>query len=371
MRDLGARADLGVLGLGERADLGALGELGGGPQVGEGADLGALADGGLVDVAAHDGRALADDGVGQGGVGADLGARVDGGGALELASGADEHVRGDLDGDVDPGGVGVFEGDAGLHQIGVDAVAQDLAQPGELGAVVARQDLGRVVAGDRADGAPGLAGEFEDVGEVLLALVVGGGDLPELLAQDGGVEGVGAGVDLADGELLGVGVAVLDVAQDRAVGVADDAAEAGGVVDDGGQDGGGVAGLLVGLHEPPQGVGAQQRGVAAGDDDRALEVGDGFEGDAHGVPGAQLLGLEDRLDVGGVRFEVRGHLVGGGADDHDAAVGADGLGAAEHVAEQRPPEKLVEDLGFRGFHASAKTCGQDDRRTLTAHDGPS
>src|SRR5690606_35371381 len=100
VRDLGARADLGVLGLGERADLGALGELGGGPQVGVRADLGARAEGGLVGVAAHDDGALADEGVGQGGVGADLGARVHRGGALELASGADEHVGGDLDGDV-------------------------------------------------------------------------------------------------------------------------------------------------------------------------------------------------------------------------------------------------------------------------------
>ena len=85
------------------------------------------------------------------------------------------------------------------------------------------------------DGVARLAQRGEDVAQVVLALRrCRWRGRPSASASGAGVEGVGAGVDLADRELLGVGVAGgfgLDDPLDLAVGVADDAPVGAGVVE--------------------------------------------------------------------------------------------------------------------------------------------
>ena len=94
-----------------------------------------------------------------------------------------------------------------------------------------------------------LAHQREDVAEVVLALGVVVVDPAECVSQLRGGERVGAGVHLADLELLGGGVAVglrLDDALEVAAGVADDAAVGAGLVEGRRHDCCGGAGLGVG-----------------------------------------------------------------------------------------------------------------------------
>ena len=102
-------------------------------------------------------------------------------------------MRGGVD-DVTPARIGLVEQPVVEHPAGL----------GELDAVVDALDL-HVVGGDgRADPVPGLAQDRQDVGEVLLALALSVRTLPERVGQERPVEGVDAGVDLAD-RPLGLG----------------------------------------------------------------------------------------------------------------------------------------------------------------------
>src|SRR5690606_41843471 len=103
------------------------------------------------------------------------------------------------------------------------------------------------------------AGDAEHGGGVGLALGVVGGQLLQGVGEHGRVERVDAGVDLVDPVLLGGGVLLLDDAGDLAVGVPDDAAVAGGVVDDRREHGDGVAGPAVVGQQLFQGCAVQQR----------------------------------------------------------------------------------------------------------------
>ena len=64
------------------------------------------------------------------------------------------------------------------------------AEGGELHAVIGALDLPAVLGDDGGDPAAGCAGQAQDVGEVLFALGVVGGDVAQRVAQHGGVEGV-------------------------------------------------------------------------------------------------------------------------------------------------------------------------------------
>ena len=176
----------------------------------------------------------ADGAVDQGGQRADHGVGADTGGAAQAGAGLDAGVGVDLDRGVDPGRGGVDDGDAGQH-VGLEQAAAGLGlDRGEVDPVVDPHRHREVVGEMGGDRVAGLAQGREDVGQVVLALGVVVGEAGQGGGQRRRVEGVGAGVDLADRQLRGVGVAGgfgLDHALDLARGGADDAAVGGGVVE--------------------------------------------------------------------------------------------------------------------------------------------
>ena len=145
--------------------------------------------------------------------------------------------------------------------------------------------------------APALADQRQDVGQVVLALGVVVGEPVEGLGERPGGEGVGAGVDLLDRELLGGGVAGLlrlDDPLDLAVRRTDDPAEGAGVLELGGHHRRGGAGLRVCREQALDDVGAEQ-GRVAGEDENRSGVADDSGGRAQGAAGSIGLGLDDRL----------------------------------------------------------------------------
>ena len=194
---------------------------------------------------------------------------------------------------------GVGHADALAHPPQVDPRPQLGLGLGELRAVVDAERVGGVVGLDPEHDVPGLAQDLDDVGEVVLALGVLGAEPAQRGREEPATEAVDRRVDLVDGELVGIGVGLLDDAVDPALGVAHDAAVAGRIVDPGGQQRGRGVGVAVLGGQPGQGLGPEQRDVARHDDQVVLEVevvGEGGERHADRVAGAPLVGLLDELD---------------------------------------------------------------------------
>ncbi|KAJ3079275.1 hypothetical protein HK102_003908, partial [Quaeritorhiza haematococci] len=330
----GAGAEGGTVDLDERADFHAVGQLGAGAEVGERAELAADA---------HLHRAVDD------------GERPDDGVAAEDGAAVDVGVAG-ID-DRDPLGHPVVL-DPGLHELG------------GLGQVLAGVDAEDVVGREDVEGDDLAAHVVEllgGVGQVVFALGVAGADLLQGVPQDGQLEDVAARVDLADGLLLGGAVALLDDPEEPPGGVAEDAAEAGGVVDLGGpqQAGGPLVGLAV--EEVGQGLGAEQGLVADEDQDRPLVAFQQGPADLHRVARAELFGLDGEPD-GGLAVERLVELIGRVADDHDDGLRAGAAGRVDDVAEHRPAADLVQHLRPLGLHPLALAGRQDDRhRSFDRH----
>ena len=170
----------------------------------------------------RDGDVLAEPAVGQRAHRADRRAGAYLGRATKAGAGLEPHVGGDLDLGVDPGRAGVDDGDAGKHVSLEDAAARLGLDRGEVGAVVDPHRHREVVGEVGADRVAGLAQRRQDIGQVVLALGVVVGEAGERLGERAGLEDVGAGIDLADRQLLGSGVAGglgLDHALDLALSV--------------------------------------------------------------------------------------------------------------------------------------------------------
>jgi hypothetical protein len=271
-------------------------------------------------------RAAADDDVLQRGVRSDDRTGGDRGGAAQLRVRLDGRVRFDADGHVDPGRGRIEHADAGAHQIGVDPVAQPGGERRELGPVVRAEALLGIahrVGGDRSAGGHQ---QVHDVGEILLALVVRGHQLPERVAQRRGVERVYAGVHLIDRKLLGCRVPMLDDAGDPAPVVPHDAPEPGRVVDLRGEHGGDHSQPLVGVEHRGQGPGAQHGCVAVDHDDGAGHVRSGVQRRADGMTGPALFGLQHRFGSRGDLGQVCRDLLGTVTDDDDLPLRAERLG---------------------------------------------
>ncbi len=202
------------------------------------------------------------------------------------------------------------------------------------------------------------AEDRQRVGQVDLALGVVGRDPAQGVDHRAAGEGVDAGVDLLDRELLVGGVAGglgLDHALHAAVAVANDAAVAGGVVEDhrGHRRRRAVGG--VGLRERLDRLGGDERDVAADDDD-AVGRGDLAGGGEDGVAGAARLLLDgERGAVGQQRLD----RAVGAADDHDLARPG-GQGGVDRPADQGLPAEVVQSLGHLRLHPRALPRGEDD-----------
>ena len=161
---------------------------------------------------------------------------------------------------------------------------------------------------------------------------------------------------------------------------AEDAAVAGGVGGDGGEDG--HRGLLVEvqLADGGDGLGLDE-GDVAGEDEEVLGdggAGDGEEGFDHleGVAGAALLLLQDELDSGGGYGGL--YAVGFVADDAvDPVGGDDGPGGGDDVEQKCAAADLVQDLGALALEPRALAGGHDGdcelagvHLWLSSHAGP-
>ena len=219
---------------------------------------------------------------------------------------------------------------------------------------------------------PISASTDDDVGEVVLALRVVGGELAQRGPEQVATERVDARADLVDVEFVGRGVAVFDDPLRLAVVLADDAAVAGRVVDDAREQRGRVAVGDVGLDEVGERLGPQQRRVAGEDDDGRVVVvvvvaGERGHPDRRGVAGAVLLDLLDEGDVRPRRRELLhllGHLLGAVADDERGAIGPQQFERVDDVQHHRPAADQVEWLGAVGPHARALAGGEHDRQRI-------
>ena len=126
------------------------------------------------------------------------------------------------------------------------------------------------------------------------------------------------------------------------------------------------------LEQGVQGAGAQQRRVAADDQQGAVEARQRRAGHAHGVAGAALLGLDHPLDPGpGERLHHALALV---PDHREHAVHAELAQRVEHPGQQRAAGHGVEHLGQVALHARALPGGQHQGRRpgmpVARHRGP-
>ena len=362
VRHFGAVADVRLLHLDECAGLGVLAELVARTQVGPRSDVRARPDMRFLHTGTFDYRTLVHGRVDKGGVRADDGVLADHRMALQEGAGQDGGVAADLDVVLDPGGLRIENGHAIAHPAFADAAVVGLGQGGQLHAVVHALDGERVRGGERADLA-GRLGGFQCVGQVELALRVVRLQSGDRLGEHGGLEHVDRGVHLLHGEFAAVGVLLLDDAQHVAFAVADDAAVAGRVVEDGGEHGGAVAGGGVEFDQAVQRLAVEQRHVGGGDEHRAVDLA-GFGELGHraldGAAGAGdvvLVHDGDLLVIGAGGF---GDALGLEVHDHGQRVGIQGGHRIHDPVQEGLACKSMQHLRLVGTHAGTLAGGEDD-----------
>ena len=245
----------------------------------------------------------------------------------------------------------------------IDAALHDLGDLGQLDAGVDAQTLGGVVGGERQHGTAGVAANLEHVGEVELALGVVIADLGQRVEQGAGVEAVEAGVALVDRRLLGRGVLLLDDALHLAVGVADDATVASGIVQLHGEHHHGGVVLVAHLRQTGDGLGLDERAVAGKHRQRAVEAGEGVGAGKHRARRAVLHFLHHDLRVA---LDQRDNLLAGMADHRCHLGDAGGVGGIDHPAHERLAQNLVCHLGLFGLHAGTRARSQNDSGSFHA-----
>ena len=216
-----------------------------------------------------------------------------------------------------------------------------------------------------AQGEHGLAVALQDrgdLGEVVLAVRIVGGELIDAGEQFGDVEGVDAGVDLADLLLLAAELLLLDdgfdLVGDAAVDdAAHDASVAEGIGRLGGEDGHGGRAGDVEIAHAGDGLRADERHVAAEHED-VIVGGQRFAALHQGVSGAALLALFD--EPGAERGDLGADALGLMADDAEDIGGRDDLaGGADDMAEQWASGDLVQHLGQLRLEARALAGGEN------------
>ena len=201
-----------------------------------------------------------------------------------------------------------------------------------------------------------------NLSEVELAVGIVGGELIDAGKQFGDVEGVDAGVDLADLLLLGCELLLLDDGFDligtaAMFDAADDASVAERVGGLGGENGHGGGLGDVEVAHGGDGLRTDERHVAAEHEDMIV-AGQRLAALHEGVSGAALVELLDEL--GSERREFSADALGLMADDaEDIGRGDDAGSGADDVAEQGTSGDPVEHLGQLGLEAGALAGGEN------------
>ncbi len=194
----------------------------------------------------------------------------------------------------------------------------------------------------------------DDVGQVVLALRILGGETLQSLSEQVPVENVDTAVDLPHGCLVLVGVLQFDDAQEPPGFVAHHPAKV-AVVDFGCQHRRRCISLLVRFDEVPNRRTGQERHIARKDEDRAsTDLHTGHPG-PNCVTGAELLILQTRHHS--FRQDLL-DLSGSMPDDHHDLVESERLDGVENPLEERQPGQVVQHLGGVGLHAGARTGGK-------------
>src|SRR5581483_4545755 len=206
---------------------------------------------------------------------------------------------------------------------------------------------------------------LDDVGQVVLALVVLRREPAQRRREHAAAEAVDRRVPLGDGALVGRGVALFDHAHDVAVLAADDAAVAGGVVGVRGEHRARRTGEAVLLDEPGDRGGAQQRRVTGQHEHVAVVevvVGEDRQPDAHRVAGPPLDVLLDEVEgeVGRLLLQLLRDEVGAVTDDDHRLVDRGLPERVEHVEHHGAAAQQVQRLGPCGPHARAFAGGEND-----------
>ena len=238
----------------------------------------------------------------------------------------------------------------------------------ERRAVVDAQHQPLVGHGVRGDRAAVGADQIERLGQIQLALRVLGAQPRQRLAQGAGREHVDAGVDLANLQLLGRGVAVglgLHDGLDGAVGVAHHASIAARIVQEGARHRRARAAGLVRVHELGDRLGAHERNVAAEDDHRGVRVSrvERREARHHRAAGPVRLGLH--REPHSLRQDARQCTLG--RIDDDDPPGAGGERGAHGPQHHRDATQLVQHLGRARTHPRAPARGKDHDRRSRSH----
>ncbi len=209
----------------------------------------------------------------------------------------------------------------------------------ELGAVVSPLQLARVAGLRTGDlDTPGRR-HGEDVGEVILALLVTVLEPPQPPLQVAAAGQDDAGVDLPDRFLLRARVAVLDDAGDVPGRVAQDAPVALGIGQFHGHD---LERRGRRIDQGLQRGGPDQGNVRVQDQDRRI-VRDARDGLLHGVPGTESLGLAHPIDV--PRRAAVPDLDRVRVEDHVDLLRLQGCCGVKNMGDHRPAAHGVQYLG--------------------------
>ena len=157
--------------------------------------------------------------------------------------------------------------------------------------------------------------------------------------------------------MIGSELRFLDDGGDGVTGFAEDAAVAGGIGEDGGEDSGGrVAGFMF-LEKSAESFGADEWRVTREDDD-VFRVAEGALRNEHGVAGAVLWLLQNGFDFEG--FDGGGNLFGLVADHGDDFFRVEGQAGTDDMIDERAATGVMKNFGEAGFEASAFASGEDE-----------
>ncbi len=207
------------------------------PQVGERTDRRVIGDDGIVDHAViQNGHAIADAGVDQARAAMNFAAGSDGRGAFERNSRMNDRVGADRDVAVDVHGCRIFERHSRCHQRAIFLVSHDATHCRKLGAAVDAENFVGTGNDNRFDRPPLPAVNRHQVGQVVLALCILGGDAANRVEQPVERERVNAGVDFLNRTFGRAGILLLNNTCNLLAGP-NDSPVAMRVVDDGADDG--------------------------------------------------------------------------------------------------------------------------------------
>ena len=245
-----------------------------------------------------------------------------------------------------------------FHQRRGLARAENAVHFAELGAGVAPEYFLRV-RGHLSQHRIALLREHgDDVGQVEFAVRVVGLEARERGPQFVEREAIHARVNFVDGSLLFAELRFLDDGGDGASGLPQNTAVAGGVLDDGGQNGGRGVAVAVRLQKRAQRSRADERGVSRQHQHVLDAVADGAARHQQGVSRAMLRLLQDCLDA--QRLKRCTHVVCLMTHNGEDFLGAQRLAGTNHMLHERSATRAVQHFGAVRPQPRPFSRSQDD-----------